>query len=89
MQFLAVIDHEEIIFVDSQDKRWIVLSWQGFRPQDREGLQQPVTYKAVYYRPDAEVIMERLQREFALALDALECRREQPQGRAQVLPFPK
>jgi len=30
MQYLAVVDAEEIIFVDSQHKRWGEVAWQRF-----------------------------------------------------------
>jgi hypothetical protein len=68
MQYLAVIDHEEIIFLDSQRKNWVEISWQRFRPQQRSALTEPVPYEAVYYSPNADETMRRLQSEFPSAL---------------------
>ena len=47
------------------------IAWQNFKRHDREALDQPVTYEAVYYRDNSETIMTRLQSEFPLALRAL------------------
>ena len=68
MQYLAVIDKEEIIFVDSLSNRYIELSWQQFKPQTRENLTDAVPYELVYYQHKALETMKRLQREFQLAL---------------------
>ena len=68
MQYLAVIDKEEIIFVDSLSNRDIELSWQQFKPQTRENLIAAVPYELVYYQHKALETMKRLQREFQLAL---------------------
>ena len=71
MQYLAVIDHEEIIFLDSAHKSWVEIAWQNFRPQQRSALDEPVPYEAVYYTPDARQTMQRMQVEFPPALKAL------------------
>ncbi|MEO8332599.1 MAG: hypothetical protein ABI479_09190 [Gallionella sp.] len=71
MQYLAVIDHEEIIFLDSENKNWVEISWQNFRPQQRSALTEPVPYEAVYYKPEVKEIMIRLLGEFPPALKAL------------------
>lgn len=71
MQYLAVIDHEEIIFLDSANKSWVEMAWQNFRPQQRTALTDAVPYEAVYYSENAEKIMNRLLVEFAPALNAL------------------
>jgi len=71
MQYLAVIDWEEIIFLDSANKSWVEISWQHFRPQQRSALDQPVPYEAVYYTPNAAETMKRLSSEFPPALKAL------------------
>ena len=49
MQFLAVLDAEEFIFVDREGRRMIELAWQNFAPQARRALDEPVSYEAVYY----------------------------------------
>lgn len=68
MQYLAVIDSEEIIFVDSMNKRVVQLSWKAFTPQVRESLTEAVPYTVYYYHPDAHQTMQRLQGEFSKAL---------------------
>jgi hypothetical protein len=86
MQFMAVIDPEEIIFVDSQYKRWVAVAWRAFRPGDRTSLEDPVAYEAAYYNRDGTEIQARLQIEFHKALALLDSRRPTP-GKADVLEF--
>lgn len=86
MQYLAVIDQEEIIFVDSQMKRWVTLAWRGFRPREREALDQPVAYEAVYYTEVGGDIQRRLLGEFHTALILLESR-GRPAEPASVLAY--
>ncbi len=74
MQYLAVVDAEEIIFADGAGDRSIALAWQNFRPQVRSTLTDPVFYEAVYYVPGAARTMLRLQGEFHRALIDLERR---------------
>jgi hypothetical protein len=71
MQYLAVIDHEEIVFLDSESKNWIVIAWQNFRPQHRNSLTEPVPYEAVLYTQGAMETMKRLLVEFPAALKEL------------------
>jgi hypothetical protein len=88
MQFLAIVDAEEIVFVDHDHKSLAALAWQRFRPQARAALDEPVQYDAVYYREDGGEIMCRLQAEFPKALAAL-ADKERPEGPARVLKFEK
>lgn len=82
MQFLAVLDVEEFIFVDREAGRYIDLAWREFRPQARQSLDEPVAYQAVYYGSEAAGHMTRLLSEFPRALHELEQRRETvPSGR--------
>ncbi len=71
MQYLAVIDHEEIIFLDSANKSWVEIAWQYFHPQQRTALTDAVPYEAVYYNQNAKETMKRLLAEFPPALNAL------------------
>lgn len=71
MQYLAVIDREEIIFLDAANKSWVEIAWQNFRPQQRNALDQSVSYAAVFYKPAARETMQRLQVEFPPALKTL------------------
>ena len=72
MQFLAVLDAEEIIFVDREGRRMIELAWQHFAPQVRRALDEPVSYEAVYYSPAGAEVMRRAQGEFHKALREVE-----------------
>lgn len=78
MQWLAVLDAEEIVFVDREAGRFINIAWREFRPQARQSLDDPVAYQAVYYRPDGAAHMLRLQGEFPRALRELEHRQATP-----------
>jgi hypothetical protein len=84
MQYLAIIDHEEIVFVDREASGLVQLAWQNFRPQSRTALDERVPYEAVYYLPNAEKTMVRLQVEFPLALQQLS-ERNRPVEDAVVL----
>ena len=65
MQYMAIIDQEEIIFVDGLSKRRsIELAWQQFKPQERSNLTDPVSYRFTYYDEKALETMKRLQWEF-------------------------
>jgi hypothetical protein len=98
MQYLAVIDAQEIIFVDSQayavrggeGGRMILLAWQ-FRPDLRpDALNEPVPIDVVYYHPDAVAIQKRLMGDFLKSLDILDARYAETgcEARAKkVLPF--
>jgi len=74
MQYLAVLDNEEFIFVDREGGRMIEIAWQHFRPGERTALDTPVAYEAVYYSASGIQIMQRLQGEFHKALMLLEQR---------------
>lgn len=87
MQFLAIIDAEEFVFIDGQRKCWIDIAWQHFHSWERNALDQSVTYDAVFYRENQESIMLRLQQEFPLALRVM-IARECPANPAKVIKFP-
>jgi len=74
MQYLGIIDREEIVFVDGQGARVIELAWCEFETAGRTDLQAPVSYTCVYYQPKGRSIMPRLQREFCKALELMESR---------------
>lgn len=86
MQFLAILDKNEIVFIDAdggyryQDNeggRIIQLAWQNFRPNARESLLEAVPCDIVYYSQNAEQTMKRLYREFLDALILMEHRQVQ------------
>ncbi len=80
MQFLAVIDREEIIFLDAEHKSLVDIAWQNFRPQLRNSLTEPVPYEAVYYNKGAKETMNRLLVEFPPALNALSAKDTPPRS---------
>jgi hypothetical protein len=84
MQYLAVLDEEEFIFVDRERGRMIELAWREFRPGAREALSDAVPYEAVYYTPEASAIMTRLHAELQRALQEFE-RRALPAAGARIL----
>jgi hypothetical protein len=99
MQLQAVIDEEEVIFVDNQayavrdgeGGRLIVLAWIFCHDQARASLDAPAPIELACYKDDARELHSRLIGEFSKALDLLE-RRARGRGceaRAKkVLPFP-
>ena len=87
MQYLAILDAEEFVFLDGERKCWIDIAWQDFRPQARKALDEPVSYQAVFYHPDAVQLMHRLQAEFHRALHELDSKGH-IDSTARVLKFP-
>lgn len=86
MQYLAILDAEELVFLDGLRRCWIDIAWRNFRPQFRNSLDDPVSYDVVYYTPGMVQIMTRLQREFHLALQQL-AGKEHTHGMARVIKF--
>lgn len=87
MQYLAILDAEEFVFLDGERKCWVDIAWRNFHPQSRTALDEPVPYQAVYYRPDSAQLMCRLQAELPRALHEL-AGKEHPDGPARVIKFP-
>lgn len=74
MQYLAVIDEEEVIFVDGMGDRRIELAWQHFRPQLSRRIDDPIPYECVFYDPRGRDTMLRLVPELGAALALLDRR---------------
>lgn len=87
MQYMAVLDTDEFIFVDSQNKAWVELAWQHFRPQARTALDERVPFEQVHYLPQAADTMKRLPGEFHQALLLL-AQRNKPVTPATLLTLP-
>lgn len=87
MQFLAILERNEFVFIDGERKCWVDIAWQNFQPQGRTDLSQPVAYEAVYYKENQENIMLRLQKEFPSALQLL-ADKQLPEAPARVIHFP-
>ena len=87
MQYLAILNVDEFVFIDGERKCWIDIAWQHFQPQVRTSLGQPVGYDAVYYRENQAQITTRLHSEFPGALRALE-KKEKLESPGRVIMFP-
>ena len=82
MQFQAVIDKDEIIFVDShgyavekgRGGRLIVLAWEVALHGPRDSLNEPVPIEVVYYGSERHETHRRLMSEFPKTLDTYEAR---------------
>ena len=88
MQYMAVIDHEEVIFVDGLSaKKYVELAWRHFKPQQRNSLTDPVPYRFSYYDEKALETMKRVQWEFnkALVLQQERIKENQPVVKADVI----
>ena len=88
MQYLAIVDREEIVFVDGLGTRRIELAWRDFQAGERENLRDPVTYTCVYYLEKGRENMNRLQSEFLKALGLMQDRQPKADG-ATITPLPK
>jgi hypothetical protein len=79
MQIMAVIDRQEVIFVDSQDYavqdgeggKLICLAWEFRHGTGRDDLTEPAPIELLYYREDARQLHNRLVGEFAQALQLM------------------
>ncbi len=87
MQFVAVIDDEEVIFVDSQVShlvvdglggRPILLSWRFGPAGERESLTEPVSFEVIHYAQGLDDVQRRLIGSFHKALEALGERSRDP-----------
>ena len=98
MQIQAVIDEDEIIFVDNHGYavkdghggRLIVLAWEIAFRGPRDSLTEPVPIEVVYYGPEQHEIHRRLMGEFPKALDRYEACLAEGRGEdraATILPF--
>lgn len=99
MQYLAVIDVEEVIFVDSQayavrdgeGGRIIMISWRLHEARSRGSLIEPVPIEVLHHHPGLEGVANRLLGEFHKALIELEQRGRELGGAPivkQVVEFP-
>jgi hypothetical protein len=98
MQYQAVIDSEEIIFVDNQGYavrdgrggRLIVLAWKFAPGNPRDSLTEPVPMEILYYGHETHDTHRRLMSEFPRALSLLESRQQRDTDAcpgATILPF--
>lgn len=88
IHYLAVIDADEVMFVDGHVKHMVVMSWEAFQPQVRESLADPVPYEQVVYNAQkAEEILPSLQGEFLKAVELMASREGKPDASSTVTAF--
>lgn len=87
MQFLAILDAKEWVFVDGLKKHVIELAWQKFHPQARSAIDDAVPYEAVFYTKASVPLMPRLESAIHDALVDAVKRIRAVRGAAEVLPF--
>ena len=88
MQYMAVIDHEEVIFVDGLcAKKSVEFAWRRFTPQQRNNLTDPVPFRFSYYEEKALETIKRIQWEFDKALHQQQekIKEKQPKAKAEVI----
>jgi hypothetical protein len=87
MQFLAILDAEEWVFVDGEKKHLIEVAWQKFRPQSRTAIDDAVPFEAMFYTEESPGLMSRLESAVheALLQEVNRMQFEKKQG--DVLPF--
>lgn len=99
MQFQAVIDEQEVIFVDNQayavrdgeGGKLIRLAWAFHHNQRGTDLTEPAMIELIHYDDEARALHARLVGEFAKALDIMERRYREHGCEARtkkVLSFP-
>ena len=82
MQFIAVLDKSEIVFVDSQSYavskdeggRLILVAWKFAESIDRDALTDPVPCEVVFYEQNNSDLQLRLVSEFRQAMDLMDQR---------------
>ncbi|HQT42859.1 MAG TPA: hypothetical protein PLD79_02610 [Halothiobacillus sp.] len=87
MQFLAILDAEEWVFVDGENKHLIELAWQKFRPQARNAIDDAVPFDVVFYTEASVNLMPRLEAELHVVLNDAVHRMHAAHRRGDVLPF--
>jgi hypothetical protein len=97
MQYQAVVERREVIFVDSQGGyahqdgvggRLIRLAWQFPPASERLALDQPQPCEILHYDPEQPELHRRLVAELRpLVTTSLERQRRHPSGERCVIPF--
>ena len=86
MQVLAIVDAEEVVFLDHNVKNRVELAWERFHPQARAALDAPTPFELAVYSAAGLELAPRLPREFHQALVAL-AGKDRRGGPATVLRF--
>lgn len=82
MQFMAVLDKNEIVFVDSQSYavsedeggRLILIAWKFASSHDRDALTDPIPCEVVFYEKKSTDLQLRLIAEFRQAMELMDKR---------------
>lgn len=82
MQFMAVLDKNEIVFVDSQSYavsedeggRLILIAWKFSDSHDRDALTDPMPCEVVFYERQNKDLQLRLIAEFRQAMELMDKR---------------
>ena len=96
MQFMAVLDNNEIVFVDSQSYatsnneggRLILIAWKIDASHERDALTDPVPCEVVFYEQQNSDLQLRLIAEFRQAMELLDQRyrdEQMPSEGAKIL----
>lgn len=99
LQFQAVIDSDEVIFVDNQayavrdgeGGKLIRLAWEFSHHDERNDLSEPAPIDLVYYDDQARELQSRVIGDFSKSLDILDQRYKERGCEARsrkILPFP-
>ena len=86
MRYLAVLDKEEWLFVERLGQHTIEAAWQGFQPQERTSLTDPVRCEVVLYVRKSPRFTQRLQGEFFNVIQSI-AQRNRGAGEGQVINF--
>jgi len=92
MQYMAVIDREEVIFVDAiSARRSIEFSWRNFKQSERSSLSDAVSFRFCYYDHKALETIKRAQGEFNKFVHQMMLRSKQELStkKADVIAFKK
>jgi hypothetical protein len=87
MQYLAIIDQAEIVFVDRELPGMVQIAWQDFHRQERNALDERVQFEVAFFTQASLDILPRLLADLPKALQALACK-DRIEHPADVLPFP-
>ena len=96
LQFMAVLDKNEIVFIDSmsyaysnnEGGRLILVAWSFASSQDRDALTQPKPCEVIFYKKYDPELQLRLVTEFRKALEQMDQRyrnEELPAKGAKIL----
>lgn len=92
LQYLAIIDRDEVNFVDIHLRRVVEFSWRNFRPQERDSLNCDVRFEFVWHNQRAlELATDMLQAFSAALSERVKVTRQTEshiQGFGRLLPFP-